>query len=122
MTLPPPDDLKWDRGQPPTKGREKPPRHRSGQRFLKGPIPLAWLKPAMRQSPPGAKAAIILWYLAGLTKSKEVRPSRRDWDAFGMDRKAGYRGLKALASAGLISVDRHRGRCPIVTIHDVEDH
>jgi hypothetical protein len=35
---------------------------------------------------------------------------------FGVNRFAQYRALKELVSAGLISVEMHRGRHPIVTL------
>jgi hypothetical protein len=43
---------------------------------------------------------------------------------FGVQRKAAYRCLAALESAGLVAVDRRPGRCPEVTIlacHEAEE-
>jgi hypothetical protein len=45
------------------------------------------------------------------------RPSKAR--EFGVSRQATYRGLAAIEAAGLATVDRHVGRCPLVTILDV---
>lgn len=100
--------------------RKKPPRHRPGQWFLKGPIPGEWLKRALCH-PSAIKAALVLWFLAGRDKSREVRPTHTEWWRFGVLPRTGSRGITALERAGLVRVDRHRGRCPIVTLLDVSE-
>jgi hypothetical protein len=88
-------------------------------KFLRGPIPLAWLGRACRLR--GGKVvatALAIWFLAGLR--------RREWDLkltsdtlthFGVtDRAAKYRALKALEEAGLIQVERRPNKNPLVTI------
>ena len=93
-----------------------PPRHRQGDEFLKGPIPLNWLGAAA--SLPGKTLAvgIAIWFKAGASKNRTVRLTGKLLSKFGVRRKAGYRGLKRLESAELVSVNRHAGRSPIVTI------
>lgn len=64
-----------------------------------------------------------MWYLAGLKKSRTVSPTWDVWRRFGLPPDAGRRGLAALERAGLVTVDRHVGRCPVVTIQDfLENH
>jgi hypothetical protein len=94
------------------------PRHRSGEKFLKGPIPWKWLVIAARQPGKALHVAIELWHIAGLKRSGTFSLSMRWLSAFSMSRFSGYRGLAALEAAGLISVDRHRGRKAIVTLLD----
>ena len=50
--------------------------------------------------------------------SRTVRFNYHQFHDMGLDRHAAYRALNALEGAGLIAVQRHRGRCPIVTILD----
>jgi hypothetical protein len=94
------------------------PRHHSGEKFLKGPIPWKWLVIAARQPGKALHVAIELWHIAGLKRSGTLSLSMRRLSVFNMSRFSGYRGLTALEAAGLISVERHRGRKPIVTLLD----
>jgi hypothetical protein len=59
--------------------------------------------------------------LAGVKKTRTVKPGFDAWARFGLSAWSGGRGLDALERVGLVSVDRHRGRTPIVTINDCED-
>jgi hypothetical protein len=108
---------------PPPSDRRKAPRHKSGERFLRGPIPMPWLCAAARAAGQGRgfQVAIALWFLSGLNhQARTVRLSSAVLREFGVDRHAGYRGLKALEMAGLVRVDRHAGRLPRVTILGVQ--
>jgi hypothetical protein len=98
--------------------RRKPPRHKTGEKFLKGPIPMNWLTAAAKAPGKALHLAIGLWYWAGITRSREIRVSMKGLEQLGISRFSGYRGLTALENAGLISVERHRGRRPIVTLLD----
>jgi hypothetical protein len=63
--------------------------------------------------------ALALWFKAGTSKgNKPIKVTSKLLERFGVNRKAGYRGLAALESVGLVSVDRHCGRCPRVTIQE----
>ena len=86
------------------------------KRFLKGPIPLDWLIIAATQSGRALHVGIVLWFLKGVKRSRTVELTRSKLALLGISRHAGYRGLTKLEEAGLVSVDRHRGRSPIVTI------
>jgi hypothetical protein len=99
--------------------RGKAPRHRSGDHFLRGPIPMDWIYAAARATGHGSgfKVAIALWYLSGLNRqSKTVKLSGSVLRDMGVERHAGYRGLAALEQAGLVSVERRSGQSPVVTL------
>jgi hypothetical protein len=85
-------------------------------RFLKGPVPLVWLQTAAALPGKTLHIAIVLWYRAGLTGSMTVKLGSQDLEAMGVARDAKYSGLDRLQAAGLISIDRQRGRAPVVTL------
>jgi hypothetical protein len=96
-------------------------RHRAGQGFLKGPIPWPWLCAAGRLRGKALAVGLLCWHLAALRKVRAGKPVR--WEPriakpFGLDRRAVYRGLAALERAELLAVERHQGRCPVITILD----
>jgi len=65
----------------------------------------------------GFKIAIALWYLAGLNRgAATVKLKGSVLRRFGVNRHAGYRGLAALESAGLVEVERRPGQTPLVTL------
>jgi hypothetical protein len=95
------------------------PRHTVGQKFLKGPIPLDWLRMAAMQPGKALHVALALWFWAAVKRSAQVAFSMSWLDVtFGVNRYSGYRGLAALEEVGLVSVVRHRGRKPTVTLLD----
>ena len=95
-----------------------PPRHKRGEKFLKGPIPWNWLCRAAQLCGKALQVAIAIWFLAGIHKRREVKLSGAAVTDLGVSRYACYRGLKLLEKAGLISVHRAPGRKAIVTILD----
>jgi hypothetical protein len=97
----------------------RPPRHKPGEKFLKGPIPLTWLAIAGEQPGKALHVGVALWHLAGLKRTQTVPLSASLLLTMGVSRHSGYRGLKALEGAGLVSIVRHPGRLPIVTILEV---
>jgi hypothetical protein len=99
--------------------RRKLPRHQPGQKFLKGPIPLPWLTAAANLPGKALGVGLAIWYLAGMRRSHIVRMMRSALTAFNVGRKAGYSGLAALEEAGLIRVNRHTGRLPLVELLDI---
>jgi hypothetical protein len=85
------------------------------KRFLRGPIPLPWLQSAAKLPGKALVVALAIWYIDGFGQDdRSLCPSLLA--QFGVERRAGYRGLKALERAGLVTVDRAVGRCPRVTI------
>ena len=95
-----PLDLDQFRARPDGKPRpvkqQRPPRHRAGEWFLKGPIPGEWLTRAAGLSFRALRAGLALWYLAGVRKSRAVKPTRDTWQRFGLSPDAGRRGLVAM--------------------------
>jgi len=100
----------------------RPPHHQPGQHFLKGPIPKPWLERAAQAPGRALHVGIALWFQAGMKKRGEIRLGLAQFSDFGLDRFAASRGLAELERAGLVSVIRHPGRKPIVTILDVAQH
>jgi hypothetical protein len=94
----------------------RPPGPVKGERFLKGPVPLAWLEAAARLPGKSLHAGIALWYAAGVARSAAVPLSNLSGVRFGLDRNAKYRALAWLEEAGLITVERKLGRAPVVTL------
>lgn len=95
---------------------KRPPRHRAGEWFLKGPIPGEWLQAASRQPGCAINVGLALWYLVGMDNRQPIRLTRGALGRLGVSRHAGRRGLLALERAGLVEVVRHAGRCPMVTL------
>jgi len=89
---------------------------RCSKMFIKGPIPLGWITKAASVEGKTLHVALVLWFLAGLKRSHKVTVSQSKLRVFGVSRQASYRALFRLEGAGLVSVERHRGRNPIVTI------
>ncbi len=92
------------------------PRHRPGERFLKGPVPWQWLTRAAQQPGRALHVAIAIWFWASIIGSGQIALSISRLKELGVSRYAAYRGLAALERAGLILVQRHRGRKPIITL------
>ena len=93
----------------------------SNHRPLYGPIPWAWLLPALRLSSPALQVAMACWLSAGWERSAEFELALGDWAGFGLTRFSASRGLDELERAGLVSVARRLGRSPVVSILDTGD-
>ena len=89
---------------------------RSRQKFIKGPIPLGWITKAAGMEGKTLHVGMTLWFLSGLKRSRKVALSQSKLKLFGVSRQTSYRALSRLESAGLVSVERHQGRSPIVII------
>jgi hypothetical protein len=94
----------------------KPPRPGPGEKFLKGPIPWPWLSKGANLKGQTLHVGLALWFLAGIKRSQSVALSNSVLQDLGVSRFSCYRALHALEGAGLISVERHTGRNPVVTI------
>ena len=99
----------------------KLPKHRPGEQFLKGPIPLDWLEKAALLPSKAFLVGIILWYLAGIKKQRTIPISNSITKRFGIGRSTKYRALKALECAGLVSICHQPGRSPLVTILGIHE-
>ena len=107
-----------DEGRIRPTNRKQLPRHKAGERFIKGPLPASWFTKAAKLPGRALNVALALWYLAGLAKRPQVKLTHSALNQFGVLSDAGRRGLASLESVGLVSVDRGPGRCPVVTILD----
>ena len=96
--------------------RPRAPRHRVGEAFLKGPIPLLWLSSVAALPGKAMAVGLAIWWRVGLRKTAEIRLTGSHLKRFGVGRKAGYRCLAAMERDGLIRVQRQRGKAPIVTV------
>ena len=103
-------------GKPSSSNKLKLPRHKEGQRFLKGPIPWDWIIIASNLTGKALHVGIALWHLAWMSEKAEVKLSGSLLRRMGVKRTTGYNALDELENAQLVSVKRHRGRNPIVTI------
>jgi hypothetical protein len=75
-------------------------------------VPLRWAMEAAKATNPAVIICIHLLYLAWKTNSRTVILANRD----GINRRTKDRVLLKLEAAGLVHVERHRGRSPRVTI------
>ena len=103
-------------GKPSPSHPKKRPRLRPGERFLKGPVPLAWLAQAGKLPGKCLHLGNVLWFLVGLKNARTVQLLSSELTRFGVSRQAKYRALHRLENAGLVTVERHLGRNPVVTI------
>ena len=93
-----------------------------GEHFLKGPISWLWLSQAARLSGKSLQVALQICYWRGIRRSDRFPLSVSSLEHLGVSRSSAYRALHALEEAGLIAVERHRGRRPIVTIRPAPRH
>jgi len=118
----PPDttQLVWDVNaralRPPRPGAQPPTDY-----FILGPLPLAWFHRAAALPGKALHVAVGLWFMKGLCGSATFPFKRKVTDGFGVSRDATYDALTNLEGEGLISVCRHRGRSPVVTILAIAD-
>jgi hypothetical protein len=97
----------------------KPPHHRQGEKFLKGPIPWPWLQPAFRLPGKALHVALLLWREAGCRRSRTVPLRLAGELPEGLNRQSARRGLRQLVGAGLVTVRQRPGRGLEVTLNDV---
>ena len=95
-------------------------RRRQTGKFLKGPVPLAWLARAAALPGKALAVGVALWFEHGIAGRKEIAAGRGLLDQVNVNRKAGYRALRSLETAGLVSVDRHIGQCPRVKLRKAQ--
>jgi len=92
------------------------PRHQLGEKFLKGPIPLALINRATKLPGKAWHVYAAVWYLAGVRKDQTIKLTQVVLNEFGVSRYAKYRALDALAQEGLILYESADGKKPLVTL------
>ena len=95
------------------------PRPQRGEKFVRGPIPLDWIKAAIPCGRKSINVVLALWYLAGFNRSNPIKLTPATLLDFGVSAESARSILKRFEQVGLVSVDRKRGRSPIVTIRAV---
>jgi hypothetical protein len=98
---------------------KRPPRHRPGEPFLKGPIPWPWLATAARLPGKTLHVAVLLWKEAGCRKSRTVALCLSWAGELGVREDSARRALRHMAAAGLVRVRHRPGRCLEVTLLDL---
>jgi hypothetical protein len=95
----------------------KSSRHRPGEWFLRGPVPWPWLEIAARLPGRALAVALCLWREAGRQHRSTIKLCLRRV-GLGVSEQSARRGLRALESAGLVTVERLPGRGLAVTLLD----
>ena len=103
----------------PPKPKRKLPRHRPGEKFLKGPIPWTWLERVFLLRGKALHVALLLWKEAGCRRSRTVRLCLSGALPAGLNRQTARRGLRQLAGAGLVTFVSRPGRGLEVTLNDI---
>ena len=87
------------------------------EHYLRGPIPLAWLATAARLPGQSLAVGVGLWHLAGLRRTQQhLALSTERLGSFGVSKYAKDRALRHLIAAGLVTVERKKGRSPRVSL------
>jgi len=85
--------------------------------FIKGPIPLDWLRDAAKLGTNALEAGLVIWYKTGMSKGEPVKLGNRDLVMLtGKSRDTGRRALQALESAGLVAVEKLPGRKHLIKV------
>jgi hypothetical protein len=94
------------------------PKHRPGEPFIKGPLPLTWFKVASTCGGRSVDVALLVWYAANWQRSNPAKLTPSILREFDVHPKTARAVLRKLAGVGLVSVEFHRGRSPLVTLLD----
>jgi hypothetical protein len=93
----------------------RPPRHRPGEWFLRGPVPWPWLEAAARLPGKALALGLCLWREAGRRRCRTVKLCLAR-TGLGVSEYAARRALRSLEAAGLVAVLRQPGRGLEVTL------
>jgi len=88
----------------------------TNQPFIRGPIPLNWIKKASGIGGKALNVGISLWFMHGVKQSVSFRTTRETLRIANCSRQTFSRSLDSLELSGLIKVARSSGRRPEVTI------
>lgn len=118
------EDITLHQSRTPAKSKKKVrvkrdlPRHGSGDRFIKGPIPLDWLRAANTCGRKSVSVATMIWFAAGLQRSNPVKLSPAILSELAIPSRTAKQVLERMQDVGIVTVEFHRGRSPMVTILD----
>jgi hypothetical protein len=99
------------------KPKGKAPRHKKGEKFLKGPVPWDWIVKAANLSGSALKVTYAVWFLSGMKNTDTIKLSNSILKELGVSRRSKYRALKTMEEVGLISVSNKTGSSPDITIN-----
>ena len=85
-------------------------------KFLKGPIPWGWIIEASKLSGKALLVGMAVWRLKGIKGEKPFYLTNSEVEALGVHRNTKSRALKELEGAGLIAVERKKGRFPKIKV------
>lgn len=85
-------------------------------KFVKGPIPLAWILKACSLGGNVAQVSWLLWFYYGLTNGEPITLSNIKAEEFGLERRQKTEALSRLEEAGLITIEQAPGKAPIVKL------
>ena len=94
-------------------------RQKRARRFVKGPLHWPWMAAAARCHPRGLEVVLTVKMLSDTSGQHEVELSSMLLKELGIGRETKRRALDALEAAGLVVVDRNRGRLPRVSLKTV---
>jgi len=103
-------------GRPKLKVNRDLPRNEPGDGFVKGPIPLEWLRLASRCGYRAEAVALLVWYAAGVQRANPCKITSKVLAELYVNPRTARKVLERFAGAGLVDVEFHRGRSPVVTI------
>jgi DNA-binding transcriptional ArsR family regulator len=89
--------------------RPRPPRHRPGDPFIKGPIPYSWVASACRLPGSGLAVAMACRFLCGRYRGRNRWGLNAIARGLRISADSARRGLHAAELAGLLAVDREPG-------------
>ena len=79
--------------------------------FVKGPISWEWCKAAMRLGGKTSDVGLLLWFLAGLQRSRRVTIWYGALVGTGLTRQVVYRAMQRLVKAGLVLREKKHWGC-----------
>jgi hypothetical protein len=103
---------------PATLGGLQPWQAQATRRYLKGPVPWAWVIAASALPGKALLVGLCIWRLRGATKRETVVLGNADLEPLRIDRAAKSRALAALERAGLVRIKRQPGGLPAITIQE----
>jgi hypothetical protein len=84
--------------------------------FVRGPIPLEWLRRAARLPGKTINVAVALWWRYGMAKGRPFKLTQMALNALNVGRDAASAALLLLEQDGLIQVERKSGQRPNISL------
>ncbi|EMI54653.1 hypothetical protein [Rhodopirellula sallentina] len=97
------------------------PRHRPGERFIRGPIPMTWFRAASTCGNRAEAVAVLLWYAAGYQRRNPIKMTPALLRELRVHPKTAKRIVTRMSDLGLVQCEFARGRSPLVTIVSPSD-